>query len=225
MSVSFLDLSAEQPNPPKVLDPARPALRLDAKGRAFVRDPKTITGIGIHQTACVFGPKADREKAHRRALGVHAHMTAFRDGVAVLGWPLLWRVNHGNGLNAASLGLECEGHYPGVPDDPTTPRREDQASIGGAPTVLDDLSLETFCFGLKALVDGGRAIGCPIEFVWAHRQSSDTRRADPGWEIWQKVVLDYGVKVLGLKTESWKTFAGQGKPIPKQWDPSSPEKY
>jgi hypothetical protein len=48
--------------------------------------------------------------------------------------------------------------------------------------------------------------------------------SDPGWEIWKHVVLDYGVPVLGLKTQPEKTWRN-GKPVPPQWDPNGIGKY
>ena len=60
--------------------------------------------------------------------------------------------------------------------------------------------------------------------LYAHRQSNGQKPSDPGYEIWQQVVLDYGVKVLGLKTKNEYTV-DDGKPIPKDWDASSKSKY
>ena len=58
----------------------------------------------------------------------------------------------------------------------------------------------------------------PIEFIWAHRQSSASRRSDPGQSLWQEVVLAYAVPVLGLKTQPARIW-GDGRPIPVEWQP------
>lgn len=227
-TIRHLDLCGDQKNPP----PAKTApngkkvnICQVRAGRVVVRDPKKVTGIGIHQTACVFGPAADPEKRYRRALNVPCHALAFRDGVFATAFPLNWYVYHGNELNAFTLGLEIEGHYPGKPDDPTTPQREDiQSTWGGKPTPFDDLAIETARAALKHLVEQGRAAGMPIQYVWAHRQANGQKPSDPGYEIWKHVVLEYGCTQLGLKTEcarSWK----DGKQIPGAWDPSSTAKY
>lgn len=209
----FLDLSAEQPNPPKPWpNPKRPAFRLDARGLAVVRKPKDVCGIGIHQTAVVFGPKNDRPRAWRRALGVHAHYTCFQDGMLVCGYPPLWRVNHGHGLNGHTVGLELDGHFAGEP-----------GIRGLLLPKLTPLQAEFYRAALRRVVIACRAAGMPIEYVWAHRQSSLTRRGDPGYEIWQQVVLPVCLE-LGLKTENWKVFV-EGRKIPKSWDPASTEKY
>jgi len=228
MTIRLIDLRAQQTNPfprkkssdGKVINTSKVV-----KGKTLVRDPKSITGIGIHQTACVFGPLNDREKAYKRASGIPAHVTAFRDGVYVAAAPLDWFLYHGNELNSFSLGLECEGHYPGLLDDPKTPIREDiKTTWGGTPTPLDDKAIETFRAALKWLVDNGRAAGMPIEYIWAHRQSNGQKPSDPGMGIWQKVVLEYGVPVLGLKTQPEKAWR-DGKPIPTNWETGGVGKY
>lgn len=64
----------------------------------------------------------------------------------------------------------------------------------------------------------------PIEYLYGHRQSNGQKPSDPGYEIWQQVVLDYGVKELGLKTRNDYTV-GDGKTIPSAWDEKSKAKY
>lgn len=191
-------------------------------GRTFVRKPEDVTGIGIHQTACVFGPLDDPQKRHRRALKVPAHVLAFRDGVYAQSAPLLWELYHGNALNPFTLGLELEGQYPGLLDDPSTPVREDEKTFwsggSGKPTPLDAQALSTFRVALAFLVEEGRRLGCPIKYIWAHRQANGTRTSDPGQEIWQRVVIDFGEKSLGLQARCADTWR-DGRPIPKAWDP------
>ncbi len=231
MTPTFLNLALEQSD----LFP----LKLDSKGRVVrtskaiggktvVRRPQDINGIVIHQTACVFGPP-DPIKRHRRALKIPAHVVAFRDGVYAQTAPLLWFLYHGNAFNEHTLGLECEGQYPGLRDDPTTPEREDEETFwpGGAgkPTPLTDDAIATFRAGLRHLFIEGTRLGCPLKHIWAHRQSNNDRRSDPGQEIWEAVVLDYGVKELGLTTRPGDTFASGkppklGRPIPTAWQPN-----
>lgn len=228
MTVTHLDLTAEQvnPPPPKVrADGTKENIVLLSGGKVAVRDPKKITGLGIHQTACVFGPAADPNTRHRRALGVPSHALAFRDGVFATAFPMLWYAYHGNELNAFTYGLEIEGHYPGLPDDPTTPKREDeQTTWGGGATPLDDLTIETARAAVKYLYEEGMKLGSPLQYVWAHRQSNGQKPSDPGYGIWQHVVLDYAVAVLGLKTQP-NTVWRDGKPIPNQWDMIAKGKY
>jgi len=220
MTVQILDLTKEAKNPPPPKtkpDGTKVQIAKLVKGKVLVRDPKKIIGITIHQTACVFGPKDDLAARHRRALNVPSHALAFRDGVVGVAYPALWYMYHGNGLNAFSLGLEIEGHYPEVLDDPKTPRREDiESTWGHDPTPLDALTIETARAGLKFLYDEGKRLGCPLEYIWAHRQSNGVKVSDPGAGIWQEVVLDYGVAVLGLKIQPEKVW-DDGKKIPASW--------
>lgn len=196
-----------------------------AKGRTLVRLAETVDGVVLHQTACVFGP-LDPVRRYRRALKIPAHVTAFRDGVFVQAAPLPWFLYHANALNARSLGLECEGQYPGLRNDPSTPVREDEETFwaGGArtPTPLTPLAIATFRAALRHLVVGGRALGMPIRYLWAHRQSSDSRRSDPGQELWETVAVDYGQRELGLVLQPREVFgagAKRGRPIPIAWQP------
>lgn len=211
----IVDLTSEQKNPP-VINPPTPQKHRIERGKVVVRDPKEIDGIAIHQTAVNFGasPAAIRaaggdvtKAIHRRALNVGAHMTAFRTGYAVLANPLRWYVNNANTLNRRILGYEIEGSYPGL----TKGRTKLHTPFSGE-------IVEATKAGLKYLVDAGRADGMPIRYIWAHRQSSDTRRGDPGEEIWREIVLEYAVKVLGLETKVGDVF-GDGRSIPADWDP------
>jgi hypothetical protein len=217
-----VDLTSQQTNPPA----AKEKFKLDSKGKVVVRDPKTITGIVLHQTACWFGVSTqqvaaaggDRELAlHLRALNIATHLTAFDGrganldcGHAIYASPLPWYAYHANGANSVSLGVECEGVYPGL------------VSQGGetpSPRLV-----EASRAAVKFALEEGSRLGMPIEFIWAHWQSSATRRADPGEALWRAVVLDYAIPVLGLRTETARVW-GDGRPIPVEWDPNGVGPY
>lgn len=228
-NIRCYDLRNEQPDPPQLAEQKHRII----KGRVVKRDPSTITTVVIHQTACVFGASqaainaagGDRELAiARRSLNVAAHGVSF-EGFYALPNPLLWYVWHANALNEPSLGLEIEGTFPGLMDDPTTAAREDIASTwGGKPMRMSELRVEAARACLKHMVDEARKLGCPIEWIKAHRQSSATRRSDPGQEPWERVVLEYATKELGLKTDT-KYVIGDGRMIPKSWDPDGMGSY
>lgn len=226
----FYDLRAEQ-------DFAYPGGKKKARirrGQPVRRDPKKVDGIVIHQTAVEFGVSAgqvrrsggDRELAlARRGLDVACHAIAFRSGIYVAGHDLEIHVNHGNALNATTLGLEIDGRYPGLEDDPDTVAREDISTTwGGKPTELVERTIATGRAALRYLVDEGRALGMPIRKIYAHRQSSLTRRSDPGQGIWREVVLDFGVPELGL-TVYPSVIVRQGYKIPAIWDPDGVGDY
>ena len=205
----FYNLVPEQTDP-------HPKSRV-VHGKTVRRAPSSITGVTIHQTAVVFGATkgaiahagGDKELAvARRALNVACHMLAF-DGFIAQPAPLDWYLYHGNGFNGPDLGLEIEGRYPGL--------------IGGRvwgdkpETDLTEQRVETARTALRLLVSKGREAGYPIKYVHAHRQTSDTRRSDPGEALWKAVVLEYGVPKLGLVTESGKVLR-KGRPVPLAWD-------
>ena len=205
------------------------------RGNSVVmRDPAEVHTIVVHQTAAEFGvskraiAKADGDielARARRALDVACHVMAFRAGYFVAAHDLTVYVNHANRFNSHSLGLEIEGRYPGLMDDPSTVAREDlKTTWGGNPTILTDQTVDAACRAIEWLVNEGRDQGMPIEFIASHRQSSDTRRSDPGEEIWRRVVLDFAVAEMGLtamRDSPWR----EGRPIPTEWDSDGTGEY
>ncbi len=212
--VRRLDLRPLQPNPPD-LSKQKHALRGDPK-RVVERDPSTITAVMLHQTACVFGKRKDQPSRHHRALGVACHALAFNDGVSVLANPLTWLVWHGNGANEESLGLEIEGRFPGLIGNSGT--------LAASPeTPVTPLLIATAADTLAWLVEEGRAAGMPLRYVWAHRQTSPSRRSDPGEALWQALMPV--ARELGLTPQPEMTMAalkGDGRPIPEAWGGSGP---
>lgn len=187
-------------------------------GSLVMRDPASIDAICLHQTAVSFGAsassiaaaKGDKDLArHRRALGVHAHVTAFRDGTVVPAYPLRAYVWHGNGANQRSIGLEIEGLYNGKP--------------GGSNAEPDQTTIEGAREAMRWIVDTALAEGIHLQHVVAHRQYSRTRQADPGWTIWREVAL-WAESTLGLRTIPALAVDG-GRPIPTSWDPRQSATY
>lgn len=227
----LLDWRSQQLNPPPLVRGIRKHAISGKTKRVVERDMSKVDGIVIHQTACTFGPSDNAERRHKRAFGVACHALAFRDGTVVLPNPFPWMVWHGNGFNDRSLGLEVEGRLPGLMDNPATAPREDRDTTwGGEPDDVTDLLVDAARLALWELVNTAKKDhGAVIKWIWAHRQSSGSRRSDPGEEVWRRVVLEYAVPVLGLKTEptlvlpSKKT--GPGRPIPRQWDPTQTARY
>lgn len=212
--MAALDLTALQPNPPRDLNEFKLF-----KGKVAVRDPKTVTGLMLHQTAAWYSVSRDQLAAaggdrhaalHLRALNIAAHITAFDGKKATLCGhalhcnPLDWYVYHGNNANRMSIGIECEGVYAGL-----------VKMAGEQPSArLIQAGRDAIAYA----VEQGRAQGMPIEFIWAHRQSSGTRRADPGEALWRALVVEYAVPVLKLKTQPKRVWEN-GRPIPLSWDP------
>ena len=193
--------------------------RLDKSGGLVLRDPATVTTLVLHQTAVRrFGVKRSDLAAEngnetrarwRRAIGVHAHVTAFTDGAVVPAYPLRAFVWHGNGSNASSVGLEVEGLYNGLP--------------GGKNDEPDELTIATAREAVAWIVAEAAREGMAIGRLVAHRQYSPSRQADPGWMLWRDVAL-WAERHLGMTLDS--AFAEKGgRPIPSAWDPRSKESY
>lgn len=218
--VKIYDLRKEQTNPPekhgkfKIVD-----------GEVLVRNPSDIIGITIHQTAVKYGvvdyqieeAKGDEELAlARRSLDVACHVMAFHDGFIAWPNPLEWYIHHGNGFNPYELGLEIDGNYPGLIGGDTWNGKE--------PTKVTSTVVNAARAALKLMVDEGKKLGMQIQYIHAHRQSSSKRQSDPGEELWNRVVLEYAVPVLGLETQPEHTV-GSGRPIPKEWDSNGVGSY
>lgn len=183
------------------------------RGKPATRTP---TGVTLHQTACWFGVAPFQLKAsggdealarHRRALAVHAHITAFRSGKFVVAYDPHVYVNHGHQWNSTDVGIEHEGLYDANGEPMEMPDRVDVGAI-----------IEAGRAALSWLVET-----CPtIRYVHAHRQAMREGRnrrpkaADPGARIFREVGVEHGVKKLGLVIEPDKAL-GIGLPLPKGW--------
>jgi hypothetical protein len=195
-------------------------------GEVTQRTPSSVTGIVLHQTAINYGvTKRQVEEANgdkqlaiaRRAKRIACHACSF-DGFYAKAYPLDWYVHQANALNSYTLGLEIEGRYPGLMDDPNTFAREDLKTLWkGEPTEFTDSRMWAARSALLYLVEEGRSLGMSIKYLYAHRQAKSNRRSDPGEEIWRKVAIEYGVKILGLETRPLFTIS-TGRAIPTNWD-------
>lgn len=195
-------------------------------GPTVMRDPSVVTGITLHQAAVQWGARPSHyRKAEKIAKeleipnderlaialrvvdDVPAHATAMQSGDVVLRSRLEAFLHHANALNEQSLCLEIEGLYDGV-------------EVVGAHPAPTDLTIYTARRAVVELYERGCEIGMPLQYVWAHRQSSGTRAGDPGSVFWQEVAL-WAEKELGLKTQPMKTWlskrSGRGRPIAEVW--------
>lgn len=216
--------------PPAVGQDGKPKARYElSKGKVVERDPKKVTGIVFHQTACTFGVSdsavkkagGDRELAkHLRMLSIPAHAVACQTGKFVVHAPLSWYAYHGHGFNERSLGLEMEALLPGLKGGKTW--------NGGKATPITPQFIAACRAATGYLYEEGRRAGMPIEFAWAHRQST-AKSSDPGQELWEAVVIDFAVKELGMKPQydlKLKDRKGRwGETIPVEWDPNGVGHY
>ena len=195
-----------------------------------MRRVEDIDTLVLHQTAVEYGvsDRAVREAGGdvelaraRRALDAACHVMVFRKGYYVESHPLLALVSHAGRLNPRSIGLEIEGRYPGLMDDPSTLPREDlETTWGGDPTVLTEAAVKSACNAIDKIMIRMAELGGRLRYVAPHRISSDARRADPGQEPWQRIALDYAVAVHGLEPVNESPWT-QGRHVPTEWDPEN----
>jgi hypothetical protein len=224
-----VDLRALQPSKPS--PEARSRYRLGVGGRVLEREPQSILGIGLHQTAIRFAVSDEQTRRaggdpkrakDLRALGVAAPVVCwlYPPGPPriVITCPLRWHVNHGNGLNAFTVGYEVEADLPG------------RLGPAGAYQLTEE---QVACArqGLEVILELGRDEGMPLTHLWAHRQSHGRKPGDPGQEIWERLVVQFAEPALGLRTELERWFPGStrvtpdGRPIPQAWDPRATARY
>lgn len=196
--------------PPTVLhDLRRSASQQHAYGR---RSWDRITGICLHQTACLLGQRPQRWQT------IGAHLGVMRSGDVVWAHDFDKLVVHGNGWNTQTVGIEIDGLYAGVQgdnstvwDDPSTSAHE----RGMTPTAE---AMEATRQAIRWICSEVARNGGEVKALVAHRQASSSRRNDPGSAIWQSVALPLHDE-LGLSDGGVGFTLGNGLPIPEAWDP------
>ncbi len=170
-----------------------------------------ITGICLHQTACMLGERVDRW----RTLGAHIGIT--RRGQVIWVHDFERLVSHGNGWNTQTVGIEIDGLYAGVEgrpetvwDDPSTPGRETGQRLTQETIDAAKATIRWICSTVTK--NGGS-----VRALVAHRQSSPNRRNDPGSAIWKAVALPMADE-LGLTDGGPGFKLGAGWAIPEEWD-------
>jgi hypothetical protein len=149
---------------------------------------------------------------------VGAHIGVMRSGRVVWMHDFDTEVAHGNGWNTATVGIEIDGLYAGIHgdnstvwDDPSTPRRET-----GMEITID--SVEATKQAIRWICSEVAKNGGQVKALVAHRQSSASRRNDPGSALWKNVALPMMLE-LGLNDGGVGFKLGKGNAIPEAWDP------
>ncbi len=177
-----------------------------------------VTGITYHQTACDMG---EREA---RYYTIGAHFAVLRNGKVLWMCDLNRVVYHGNGWNARCVGIEVNGLYSGLEDDPTTAKDESVLTTWDDPTTkIREMPMVVTAESLVALRNLTRWLkwyaaqnGANVKFLVAHRQSSLDRQNDPGETIWQQAAVPLHTE-LGM-SDGGVGFKIGGYAIPAQWD-------
>lgn len=182
------------------------------KGDKDLRPWERITGITLHQTACRLGTRPERWYT----LGAHVGIP--KDGQVLLVNALQVKMWHAGGLNRDTVGVEIDGNFCGIEGRPRT-----AWSGGGGPHELTQEQIEGARWVLRWICQEVEAHGSRITSIYAHRQSSENRTADPGSRIWQEIGL-WACQELGLVSNPMET-RGSGLSVPVEWDPRSVRDY
>jgi len=172
------------------------------------RSPADVDSIVLHQTGC----KMPTSAAGWSRLNAHIGITS--DGLVVFANDFLDWIWHAQGLSQRSIGVEVAGNFPGLTSDPKTLWK------GGGPaaTLTPEMIAGAEVAG-QLISDECKRLGITIRHIFTHRQSKDTRAADPGQEIWQRIAVPW-MGIYGYEADL-EFCCGSGKPIPREWQPQS----
>jgi hypothetical protein len=190
--------------------------KAQAKSRIKRRPWSQVTGITLHQTACLLGSSA------YRWLGIPVHLGVSRLGDIFYLHPFDWVTYHGNGLNSSDVGIEVDGHFAGVEGDLKTYWRPAE-DPNRQPLTPRPEQLESVREAVRWICEEVKRNGGQVRYLHAHRQSSGSRQSDPGSAVWG-AVAPWARETLGLETPLGKTL-GSGRPIPAAWDPLATATY
>jgi N-acetyl-anhydromuramyl-L-alanine amidase AmpD len=169
-----------------------------------------ITGITLHQTACVMGERPLRWAT----LGAHLGVT--REGRVIWVHDFEKLTVHAHGFNSNTVGIEMDGTYAGVEGDDRTfwrPRDEPNRQPQTPTAELVEAAKATVRWICAEVArHGGR-----VELLVAHRQASSDRQSDPGSALWQQVGMALHTE-LGLSDGGAGYRIGDGYAIPERWD-------
>lgn len=171
-----------------------------------------ICGVTLHQTGCRM-PEAATGWA---ALNAHFGITA--TGRVYYVNDLTDMIWHAQGLSQRTVGIEIAGNFCGIEGDARTLWKG-----GGGPDTFTAAQATALGRVLTYVDTYLRANGSEMVELHAHRQSSQSRPADPGSAVWAealKLKAKFGLNDGGPEYEY-----GTGKPIPTEWDASYPHGY
>lgn len=173
-----------------------------------------VKGVTLHQTAVLMTDEYGIESP-KRFIKTGAHLIVTRSGDIYWLADFDTLVIHGNGFNSYDIGIEINGAFSGIEGDASTFWKASEDAQPMTPTDKQIAAIKAAVrFAYKRVKEkGGRLL-----YIHAHRQSSDTRRSDPGSAIWKRAALPLQ-KELGLTSGPIGFKSGDGYPIPEVWDP------
>jgi hypothetical protein len=207
--LSTVDHATPVPDPATLVDITHEHPR--PRGFAYGRSLESILGVTVHQTGCEM-------PSNPSGWGrVNAHYGVTQEGVAIRINPITSMIWHAQRLSHMTIGVEVEGNHEGVLGDASTLWRG-----GGGPHYVSDRMVGAFDRIMADILT--RVDPETITHIHGHRQSSATRRADPGSEIWKRCVLPWQNRLAATDGgPTWRTR--KGRVIPYEWNPKYGGRY
>jgi len=177
------------------------------KHRHGSRPWRLVDSIVLHQTGCRM-PSSPNGWALLRA---HVGIPAVGKQAIYLANPLTSKMYHANAFNLRSVGIEIAGNFRGIEGDNRTWWKP-----GKGPDIINDDQVKSARRAIEWICNEAARGGGKITNIYAHRQASKDRIADPGEAVWKEVGL-WAIDELGLSDGGPDYKVGSGYRIPKQW--------
>lgn len=151
--------------------------------------PENVRGIALHQV----GVRTVGPGAHKKFTAHYSVGNSPRDmGQVYKVHPLTTWLAASHGFNNDTISLEVAGLY-------------------GRDSVVPDAVVDGALRAIEAMKQDAARQGMTIDRIYAHRQSSSGRGADPGPDLWRRVAMRSGLTIVPDETR------GSGLPIPDHW--------
>jgi len=174
----------------------------------------SVTSVVLHQTGC----EMPRNPSGWDRLNAHLGIT--QEGILIIQNDPLDLIHHAQRLSSMSIGIEIEGNFCGIGGDMSTLWKG-----GGGPHRLNQKMLDALDRAFRWLKQWFDMNGAFWRHIYAHRQSKDTRIADPGQEIWEMVALPWLFELENVDDGGKNFCIGSGRPIPMEWAAGSRPPY
>lgn len=148
---------------------------------------------------------AERLALHQRFWKAEYHWIGLLNGDALHNNDISRYTFHGSGGNSKLIGVSGEGDFPGL-------EKNRKKKHNG----WDEHTIETNRAVIRLATTNSRDLGAPVERLYAHRQYSSGRVADPGEGYWKEIGIPMA-KELHLERMVFQKF-GSGNEICREWD-------
>jgi len=170
-----------------------------------MRSWQQVDTIMLHQTGIWMNDTPDRFDT------VNAHVGILKDHATpiVQVHDLLAYCHHGNKANGFSIGIEINGHFPGLVKA-FDPKRHSSAGPS-------ERQIQSTRKALAWIMEEAKAGGGQIRHIIPHRTSNGSKPSDPGEVAWKEIGI-WAQNNLGLADKGPGWLVGTGVPIPGDWD-------